>query len=131
MVNEIKNTVEPNRYFNLFSKELEIFKTKKSKGNDSSSRFLSENLVPNETYCFDDKSGKFMLVDDSELLINDPVYAVDIVADFFKDKIDAVIRSSHYSFKSVSEIMMKCFGIRVNFGLKQRSSNSDSKEVTM
>lgn len=72
-----------------------------------------------------------MLVANSELLISDPVYAVDIVADFFKDKIDAVIRSSHYSFKSVSEIMMKCFGLRVNFGLKQRLSNSDSKEVTM
>ena len=27
--------------------------------------------------------------------------------------------------------MMKCFGMRVNFGSKQRVNSSDSKEITM
>jgi hypothetical protein len=43
----------------------------------------------------------FALAADYEVLINDPVYAAEIVGDFMKEKIDVVIRNSHYSFKVV------------------------------
>ena len=76
-------------------------KQTKGDGQVGEKRF-SKDLAPNESFCFDENSSNFMLVNQYEIVVDDAVYAVEIVADFLKEKIEGVIRNSHYSFKVVS-----------------------------
>ena len=72
-----------------------------------------------------------LLVDGYEVSIKMSVDFADIISEFIESKLEDHLRMSNYNFKTISETMMKCFGLKVYFKADSTGRNYDSREVSI
>jgi len=79
-----------------------------------------------------DSNKNLMLEKDYEMIIKDEKFCAEVISEFLEERLKETLNQIQTNFRRVSEMVMKIFGVKVNFyGNRKDTGDFDSRDITI